>query len=151
MKAAILVNHTSLSESNYLILKHAQDLRDSGHDISISCLNLTDEVFPIVPIEDVEKSQSDIIVSTCIDTAELLSRMDVSATKFLFMWDIGLFLYAFDFERVYHILSSLEVVTRSQTHAAIMRCTLGIYSYIIPEFDLEKMYGLEQRNRGGIW
>lgn len=146
MKATILVNHTNLSESNYLILKHIQDLKDIGHDISISCLNLTGELFPIVPIEDVEKSQNDIIVSTCIDTAELLSRMDVSATKFLFMWDIGIFLYPFDFERVYHILSSLEVVTRSQTHAAIMRCTLGVYSYIIPEFDLEKMYEFGQKN-----
>lgn len=140
MELAILIDNTGFSEVNFSIFRSIGKI---DKEVSVyygeSRSDITNDVFQTFDISELDNHPVDIAIATSMSTAHALSEKSGIRKRILYMWDIGFLLYPFDFDAVHDILSSLEVVTRSQTHAEILRSTMCIDSYIIPNFDLEQI------------
>lgn len=152
MRTSVILDSTVISEKNYFIMSHIKDVvATSLNEVNIICRNLSTKVVEpdcaIINPSEIYSFYDGILIATSMSSAESLCKSCVNSRKLFYIWDIGFLYRPFEFHKVCNILSSLELITRSEEHRRIIYNLCGETSHILEDFNLEEIWNLPKSTR----
>ncbi len=151
MKIAAIVESMRVSQNTFYMTKCFNKMIDD--DISPTCfyLNLSSlTTWPKFSYQNIAYAAGffgGVMVATSLETAKALQKLNTNAKKFLYLWDLEWLRGPQDFLENCEILNSMDIISRSTSHSAIIENYCGKKSIIIEDWNYEKIKELAWNNK----
>lgn len=140
----VLVDNTGFSETNYDIFLALNDEPDKGKEVSLLYLNLSNNImpndFPIMNITEMYNMWGDnIILATCVKTANILEEAAINCHKVFFLTDLSFLLTPYEYTKMLKVLKSMTIIVRSDKHRSIISNLFNVDPLVITNFSVEEI------------
>lgn len=149
MKTLIITEHLGFSEKNYMLFSEINNIvENSIHDVSVAPVDLSNKLmalnFAVLNISELSSFQNGLIIGTTIKHAVEMESVHNSSRKVIYLWELDWLFDNCDYEKTYDTLTNkkIEFITRSQEHRNALKTFCGRDSFVLQEFELEKIWTL---------
>lgn len=147
MKIMIIMDHLAFSDRAFSIIKTINDtIRNSLHDISVCCLNLSNKVihpeFAVFNPSEIACFYDGLMISTSIETAKFGCKAKNNSKHLFFLWDIDFLFSPYDYNTMYDLFNSQQVIVKSEEHKKIINNLFDVTPVVIDKLNLEEIWNL---------
>ncbi len=149
MKTLVITEHLGFSEKNYIIFSEINKIVSSSlEDVSVAPADLSNKLmdlnFAVLNVSELSSFQNGLIIGTTVNHAVEMASVYNSSKKLIYLWELDWLFNNYDYEKVYDALTNkkIQLITRSQEHRKAVKILCGRESYVLQEFELEKIWTL---------
>jgi hypothetical protein len=148
MKIGVVFDDFTKNDKNYILMSALNDAAKSFTDCVCAFLvNVSHKVinsdFFFTNVSDLSHFNDGLIIATSLTSADIAIKSMNSSRKVFYIHDMAWINTRYDFMKTHSILSEIDIITRTQLQADILKRVFNIDVMAnVPIFNLEEIHGI---------